>query len=107
MASPATSPSALAAPAPGDWPASWTTFPHGIGAGRYIDPAFVQLEYQRLWKKVWQVAARLDEIPNPGDYTVYEIGDQSVMLVRADADTVKAYRNACPHRGTSLAQGCG
>lgn len=90
-----------------DWPVSWTTFPHGIGAGRYIDRAFVKLEYERLWKKTWQVAARLDEIPEPGDYTVYEIGDQSIMLVRVDVDTVKAYRNSCPHRGTALAHGCG
>ncbi len=89
------------------WPSSWTTFPHGIGVGRYIDADFARLEYEKLWKKVWQVAARLDEIPQAGDYTVYEIGDQSVMLVRVDAQTVKAYRNACPHRGTSLADGCG
>jgi phenylpropionate dioxygenase-like ring-hydroxylating dioxygenase large terminal subunit len=91
----------------GDWPPNWTTFQHGIGVGRYIDPAFAKLEYEKLWKNVWQVAARLDEIPEVGHYTVYDIGNQSVMLVRADVDTVKAYRNACPHRGTALADGCG
>src|SRR5262249_38059058 len=71
------------------------------------DPAFVRLEYERLWSRVWQAAARLDEIPESGDYTVYDIGDQSVLLVRVDATTVKAYHNACPHRGTALGQGCG
>jgi nitrite reductase/ring-hydroxylating ferredoxin subunit len=81
--------------------------PHGISTGRYIDPAFARLEYQKLWPKVWQVAARLDEIPQTGDYTVYTIGDQSVLLVRVDASTVKAYHNVCPHRGTALGQGCG
>ena len=30
------------------------------------------------------MAARLDEIPQPGDHTVYEIGNQSVLLVRVD-----------------------
>lgn len=85
------------------WPDSWLTLDHGIRAGRYTDPAFARLEHDRLWSKVWQMAARLDEIPAPGDHTVYEIGDQSVLLVRVDADTVKAFHNFCPHRGTALA----
>lgn len=93
-----------------DWPPSWNTMPHGISVGRYIDPGFAKLEYEKLWSKVWQAAARLDEIPQPGDYTIYNIGDQSVLIVRADDNTIKAYHNVCPHRGTSLAdtpsQGC-
>ena len=91
------------------WPPSWHTKPHGISVGRYIDPDFTKLEYEKLWSKVWQAAARFDEIPEVGDYTIYTIGDQSVLIVRADGDTVKAYHNVCPHRGTSLAetpQGC-
>lgn len=90
-----------------EWPPSWNVQPYGISVGRYIDPAFARLEYERLWSRVWQAAARLDEIPEAGDYTVYEIGDQSIVLVRVDAATVKAYHNVCPHRGTALAQGAG
>ena len=90
-----------------DWPESWRLLSHGIRSGRYTDPAFARLEHERLWSKVWQAAARLDEIPEAGDHTVYNIGDQSVLLVRVDADTVKAYHNACPHRGTSLAECAG
>ncbi|MDB5968610.1 MAG: aromatic ring-hydroxylating dioxygenase subunit alpha [Hydrocarboniphaga sp.] len=89
------------------WPPSWNTMPHGISVGRYIDPAFAALEYEKLWSKVWQAAARLDEIPQAGDYTVYNIGDQSVLLVRTNADTVKVYHNVCPHRGTALGEGSG
>ena len=90
-----------------DWPPSWNTMPHGISTGRYIDPDFARLEYEKLWSRVWQAAARLDEIPEVGDYTTYNIGDQSVFLVRVDESTVKAYHNFCPHRGTALAEGCG
>lgn len=94
-------------PAADNWPDSWKTLEHGIRSGRYIDPAFAQLEQETLWSRVWQMAARLDEIPEAGDFTVYEIGDQSLMIVRVDADTVKAYHNACPHRGTALADESG
>jgi phenylpropionate dioxygenase-like ring-hydroxylating dioxygenase large terminal subunit len=91
-----------------EWPPSWNVHPQGISVGRYIDPVFARLEHERLWSRVWQAAARLDEIPHVGDYTTYEIGDQSVVVVRVDESTVKAYHNACPHRGTALAQpGCG
>jgi len=90
-----------------EWPPSWHTLPHGISVGRYIDPGFQQLEYQQLWNRVWQVAARIDEIPETGNYTTYEIGDQSILLVRVDQSTVKAYHNACPHRGTALGKGAG
>jgi phenylpropionate dioxygenase-like ring-hydroxylating dioxygenase large terminal subunit len=90
-----------------EWPPSWNVDPHGISVGRYIDPAFMRLEYERLWSRVWQAAARLDEIPETGDYTTYEIGDQSVVIVRVDQTTIKAYHNVCPHRGTALAQGSG
>jgi nitrite reductase/ring-hydroxylating ferredoxin subunit len=90
------------------WPESWQVLTHGIRSGRYIDPAFARLEYERLWSRVWQTAARLDEIPEPGDYTTYDIGDQSVLIVRVDSTSIKAYHNACPHRGTALsAGGCG
>jgi len=89
------------------WPSSWHTMPHGISVGRYIDPAFQKLEYDKLWSRVWQIAARLDEVPEINDYTVYDIGDQSVVLVRVGQNSVKAYHNVCPHRGTALAQGCG
>lgn len=98
----------MGASAQTNWPDSWKVLEHGIRSGRYTDPAFARLEFEKLWSKVWQAAARLDEIPAPGDFTTYDIGDQSVIVVRVDADTIKVYHNACPHRGTALSNGgCG
>ncbi len=90
-----------------DWPESWKTLDHGIRVGRYIDPAFLQKEYDQLWSKVWQVATRIDAVPEVNDYYTYEIGNRSVFIVRTDADTVKAYHNVCPHRATALTEGSG
>jgi phenylpropionate dioxygenase-like ring-hydroxylating dioxygenase large terminal subunit len=97
----------LRAGGPGQLPPGCEVGEHSLGTGRYIDPAFARLERDKLWLKVWQMAARLDEIPAPGDYTTYDIIDQSVMVVRVDANTIKAYHNFCPHRGTALSSGCG
>ena len=75
-----------------------------IPVQRYFDPEFYALEREKLWPRVWQMACRLEEIPKPGDYSVYDIFDQSVIVTRVDATTVKAYHNACRHRGVQLVQ---
>jgi len=87
--------------------------PHAMGradfvpAERYYDPGFADLERTRLWPHVWQMACRLEEIPEPGDYVEYAICDQSLLVVRVDDGTVRAYFNACRHRATELAKGAG
>jgi phenylpropionate dioxygenase-like ring-hydroxylating dioxygenase large terminal subunit len=74
---------------------------------RYLSAEFVDLEMQRLWPRVWQVACREEEVPNAGDYVEYAIGDQSVLVVRDERGAINAFHNACAHRGTALAEGCG
>ncbi len=74
---------------------------------RYVSRAFLDLEMERLWPRVWQVAGREEEIPETGDYLEYTVGDQSILVVRAAPGSVKAYYNTCLHRGTRLADGCG
>ena len=69
---------------------------------RYTSREFLQLEYDRLWSRVWQWACREEDIPNVGDHTVYEIGDRSVLLVRSAIDRIQGFYNACLHRGRRL-----
>ena len=74
---------------------------------RYISREFVDLEMERLWPRVWQIACREEELPRPGDYVEYVIGDQSILVVRGADGNVGAYHNACLHRGTRLGSGVG
>jgi len=69
---------------------------------RYIDPAFAKLEVERLWNRTWQFACRAEHIPEIGDYYVYDIGVRSFIVTRVSKTEVKAYYNACLHRGTKL-----
>jgi phenylpropionate dioxygenase-like ring-hydroxylating dioxygenase large terminal subunit len=73
----------------------------------YLSNEFAQLEAQRLWPRVWQVACRLEELANVGDYVSYDILGDSIILVRSSDAQIKAYHNACPHRGTRLTRDCG
>ena len=69
---------------------------------RYISSEYYQAEMDKMWTKVWQWACREEHIPESGDYIVYDIGKYSVLVVRTDDGSIKAYRNACMHRGTKL-----
>jgi phenylpropionate dioxygenase-like ring-hydroxylating dioxygenase large terminal subunit len=64
------------------------------------------LECELLWPRVWQMACRLEEIPEVGDWVEYTILDKSVIVVRTTSG-VKAFHNACRHRGVRLVSGRG
>ena len=68
----------------------------------FVSPEYARAEADRLWAKVWQHAGRVEEIPQVGDYITYEIGEDSILIVRTAPDTIKAYHNVCPHRGRRL-----
>jgi phenylpropionate dioxygenase-like ring-hydroxylating dioxygenase large terminal subunit len=82
------------------------TNPERIPVQRYYDQLFYDLECKYLWPKVWQMAARLEEIPEVGDWVEYKILEKSVIVIRTKAG-VKAFHNACRHRGVQLASGHG
>ncbi len=78
-----------------------------LDIARYTSDTFRQLENERLWPSTWQMACRLEHIPNEGDFHVYDIADSSIIVVRTGENEVRAYHNSCLHRGTTLVEGCG
>lgn len=74
---------------------------------RYYDRGFYELEKKYLWPRTWQMAARLEEIPLPGDFVEYEIAGNSILIIRQRDGGVKALHNACRHRATELVKGKG
>ena len=74
---------------------------------RYFDPDFYELEVELLWPRVWQMACRLEEIPQPRDFVEYEFLDQSIIVLRTDDLEVRAFQNACRHRGVKVVEGRG
>lgn len=73
-----------------------------IAKERYYSHKFYQLEVERMWSKVWQMACREEDIPHVGDHIIYEIADRSLIVVRTSEHEIKAYHNACLHRGRIL-----
>jgi nitrite reductase/ring-hydroxylating ferredoxin subunit len=80
-----------------------------VKVDRWLDKSFHDREVQRIWKKVWQFACREEEIPEAGDFYVYDIAEMSFIIMRTQTGEIKAFWNACPHRGRKLKEhdGCG
>ncbi len=89
-----------------DVPERWRLGPAYVPKGRYTDTEFLRLEIERLFPRTWLNACRFDEVERVGDYVDFEIGGQSIVIVRTE-EGLRAYFNACRHRGTRLVQGQG
>jgi phenylpropionate dioxygenase-like ring-hydroxylating dioxygenase large terminal subunit len=73
-----------------------------IPKSHYLSRDWHELEKERLWSRVWQFACREEHLPHVGSYIVYDIADQSYLVVRVSDSEIKAYPNACLHRGRLL-----
>ncbi len=72
---------------------------------RYLSREYYEREKTNLWPRVWQSLCRESEVSKPGDYYVHDIADRSVLLVRTECGDLRAYPNACLHRGRQLKSG--
>jgi phenylpropionate dioxygenase-like ring-hydroxylating dioxygenase large terminal subunit len=85
----------------------FTPYRRRFATDRYRSREYQQRERERLWMRVWQIAGRADELPEPGDWKVYAIYDQSFVLVRGRDGAIRGFVNACRHRGNRLCSGRG
>jgi phenylpropionate dioxygenase-like ring-hydroxylating dioxygenase large terminal subunit len=73
-----------------------------LAASRYTDPGFFRAELERMWPRVWQWAARDEDLPEPGDTVVYNNAGRSYLVTRQPDGSVRAFHNVCLHRGRKL-----
>ncbi|MCR9094861.1 MAG: aromatic ring-hydroxylating dioxygenase subunit alpha [bacterium] len=68
----------------------------------YTSRAHHLREVDELWRRVWQIAGRVEDVEHPGDSFVYDIADDSLIVLRTKDGRLRAYHNSCLHRGTRL-----
>ena len=73
----------------------------------FISPEYARAEADKLWPRVWQQACRIEELKDVGDFVVYDIMHDTILITRSDEETISAFYNVCAHRGRRLADGCG
>jgi phenylpropionate dioxygenase-like ring-hydroxylating dioxygenase large terminal subunit len=84
-----------------DWPEQ-TLGGHKVEGSRYTSRSFFEEEWENMWTKTWLLLGRESEIPNPGDWQREDVGPESILMVRQDNKSIKAFYNVCQHRGNRL-----
>ncbi len=90
---------------PGSHEAKAPFVDHGvapIAKQRYYSNEWMESERTRLWPKVWNWAAREEDMPERGDFVTFALGRESFIIVRGADERVRAFFNVCPHRGNRL-----
>ena len=78
-----------------------------LAAPAYSDPAVFEAERRRIFHRTWQLAGHTSDLPRPGDYLVFDLLEQSAILLRGEDGRVRAFHNACRHRAFRLLEGEG
>jgi len=68
----------------------------------YCDDDVFAADMERVIGRKWIVAGHVDRVRNKGDYFLFKIGDESLIIVRSDESTVNAFFNVCRHRGSLI-----
>jgi phenylpropionate dioxygenase-like ring-hydroxylating dioxygenase large terminal subunit len=73
-----------------------------LSVDRYLSRDFHELEVEHVWQRTWQAVCRETEVAGAGDTHVYDIARFSIIVCRTEQGALRAYRNACLHRGRQL-----
>jgi phenylpropionate dioxygenase-like ring-hydroxylating dioxygenase large terminal subunit len=73
-----------------------------ISTDRYLSPEVMEREWHRLWTRTWLLAGRASDLAKVGDWFKFDIGRESIIVVRNKSDQISALYNACRHRGNQL-----
>jgi choline monooxygenase len=73
----------------------------------YKDPDRYRQELEHVFFKSWFPVGASGDIPDTGDYMVWDKLEQTVMIVRQDDGSVSAWHNVCQHRGARLVEESG
>jgi len=67
----------------------------------YGDPDFYAKELEAVFKRSWYMIGRVEQIPEPGDFFVFDLPtfDQSLLICRDREGRVNGFHNVCRHRG--------
>ena len=81
--------------------------PHALPAWVYNHGEMTRLELERILMPSWQIVCHVNSIPKAGDYETFDLGPESVMVLRDRDGSIRGFHNVCRHRGARLLDGSG
>ncbi|AJY74432.1 aromatic ring-hydroxylating oxygenase subunit alpha [Paenibacillus beijingensis] len=68
----------------------------------YTDPTIFESEMKNIFMKSWFCVGFANEAAQPGQYFTAKIGNENVIIIRGKDNVLRAFINACKHRGSLL-----
>ena len=68
----------------------------------YKDTSIFDLEKHNIFYNSWIFIGHESQIPNKGDFFVYKLLDEEIIVLRNKENKVKAFFNVCRHRGSRI-----
>ena len=75
---------------------------HTLDQKFYIDDDIFELDLKNIFSKQWVFVGHISRIPNFGDYFLFEIGKESIIIIRDKKSNIHAHYNVCRHRGSRV-----
>jgi len=76
----------------------------GLPAWTYFSEELFELEAEELFRRHWQLACHVCDLPEPGSYLTFDLVNERALIVRGDDHQVRAFHNVCRHRGSRVVE---
>lgn len=73
-----------------------------IDANRYTSVDYMAREWNNVWPRTWLFAGLVQDVQEPGEYFVFSIGTESILVACDDDGAIGAFFNVCQHRGARV-----
>lgn len=81
--------------------------PRALPAWVYNNAALNRLELERVLLPSWQIVCHINSIPKSGDYVSFDLGSESIVVLRDRDGAIRGFHNVCRHRGARLLDNTG
>lgn len=75
---------------------------HTLPRELYVGEDAFQFDTQVMLKSVWLYACTAAHVKNAGDFFVFEVGHNAIIIVRGRDNEIRAFWNSCRHRGAKI-----
>lgn len=73
-----------------------------IPSSWYVDQNLYELELQTVFSNTWQLAARVDQVQQPGQYVATDIAGEPIVVVRGNDSVLRGFFNVCRHHAAAV-----
>src|SRR5258708_31478303 len=67
----------------------------------YFDERLARLEAERVFARAWQVAGRVDQVRDNGQFFTVQLGDEPIVVARGEDGGLRAFYNVCRHHAST------